>query len=103
MGPCDESSSRVLLGKGLEITRVITGLWQVRNPIRFCRGTGQACLGGGRGDMQVADAEKDGAQVDRETAADVMEAFMRQGLDCFDAADHYGSAEDIVGVVVNRG
>ncbi|WP_262298224.1 aldo/keto reductase [Microvirga sesbaniae] len=64
---------RTMLAPGLEISRVITGLWQ------------------------VADMERDGHLLDRDTAAAAMADYARGGFDTFDMADHYGSAELITG------
>lgn len=64
---------RTLLAPGLEISRVVTGLWQ------------------------VADMERDGRVLDRDAAAAAMADYARQGFDSFDMADHYGSAELITG------
>jgi aryl-alcohol dehydrogenase-like predicted oxidoreductase/enamine deaminase RidA (YjgF/YER057c/UK114 family) len=64
---------RTLLAPGLEISRIITGLWQ------------------------IADMERDGGRVDLDKAAVDMADYARAGFDTFDMADHYGSAEDIAG------
>ena len=64
---------RILLAPGLEISRVVTGLWQ------------------------VADMERDGRTLDRDAAAAAMAEYARGGFDSFDMADHYGSAELIAG------
>jgi aryl-alcohol dehydrogenase-like predicted oxidoreductase/enamine deaminase RidA (YjgF/YER057c/UK114 family) len=64
---------RILLAPGLEISRVVTGLWQ------------------------VADMERDGRFLDRDAAAAAMADYARDGYDSFDMADHYGSAELITG------
>ena len=64
---------RIVLAPGLEISRVVTGLWQ------------------------VADMERDGRTLDLEAAARVMAEYARSGFDSFDMADHYGSAELIAG------
>jgi aryl-alcohol dehydrogenase-like predicted oxidoreductase/enamine deaminase RidA (YjgF/YER057c/UK114 family) len=64
---------RTLLAPGLEISRVVTGLWQ------------------------VADMERGGQDLDRDAAARAMAEYARAGFDSFDMADHYGSAELITG------
>ncbi|MBM6580769.1 aldo/keto reductase [Microvirga sp. BT689] len=64
---------RTLLAPGLEISRVVTGLWQ------------------------VADMERNGRLLDRDAAASAMADYARDGFDSFDMADHYGSAELITG------
>src|SRR6056297_1110221 len=69
---------RTKLGETLEISKVLTGLWQ------------------------VADIEKDGNAIDPETGADALEAYLRAGFDTFDMADHYGSAEIIAGRLLAR-
>jgi aryl-alcohol dehydrogenase-like predicted oxidoreductase/enamine deaminase RidA (YjgF/YER057c/UK114 family) len=65
--------SRVRLAPGLEISRVVIGLWQ------------------------IADMEKDGRGLDLHALANEMSAYAAAGFDSFDMADHYGSAEDIAG------
>ena len=70
---------RLRLSDRLEISRVLTGLWQ------------------------VADIEKDGAVIDPETGADWLAAYSAHGFDTFDMADHYGSAELIAGRLLARG
>ena len=69
---------RVLLAPGLEISRIVTGLWQ------------------------VADQERAGASLDPQTASSAMLAYARAGFDSFDMADHYGSAEIIAGRFLKR-
>ena len=69
---------RVLLAPDLEIARVVTGLWQ------------------------VADMERNGHEVDRETASAVLLDYAHAGFDTFDMADHYGSAELIAGRMFSR-
>jgi aryl-alcohol dehydrogenase-like predicted oxidoreductase/enamine deaminase RidA (YjgF/YER057c/UK114 family) len=64
---------RRTLAPGLEISRIVTGLWQ------------------------VADMERDGRTLDLDAAADDMLGYHAAGFDSFDMADHYGSAEDIAG------
>jgi len=65
--------SRVALAPGLDVPRVLTGLWQ------------------------IADMERDGSTVDPEGGAAAMERYVAAGLTGFDMADHYGSAEVICG------
>lgn len=64
---------RTLLAPGLQIARVVTGLWQ------------------------VADMERSGQLLDPVQGAADMAAYARAGFDTFDMADHYGSAELITG------
>ena len=64
---------RIELAPGLEISRVLTGLWQ------------------------IADMERDGGVVDTEAAAAAMGRYVDAGLTTFDMADHYGSSEVIAG------
>ena len=64
---------RVALAPGLEISRVITGLWQ------------------------VADIERNGRLLDPDVSARELAAYAAAGFDTFDMADHYGSAEVIAG------
>jgi aryl-alcohol dehydrogenase-like predicted oxidoreductase/enamine deaminase RidA (YjgF/YER057c/UK114 family) len=64
---------RITLPCGLEIPRIVTGLWQ------------------------VADMERDGRTLDTTNAAQELAAYARAGFDAFDMADHYGSAELITG------
>jgi aryl-alcohol dehydrogenase-like predicted oxidoreductase/enamine deaminase RidA (YjgF/YER057c/UK114 family) len=70
---------RLKLSDRLEISRALTGLWQ------------------------VADIEKDGATIDPDTGADWLVAYADQGFDTFDMADHYGSSEIIAGRLLSRG
>lgn len=69
---------RTTLPCGLDISRIVCGLWQ------------------------VADIEKDGMLLDPEKAADDLQAYARQGFDTFDMADHYGSAEIITNHLLRR-
>ncbi len=62
------------LAPDLSISRVLTGLWQ------------------------IADMERDGRQLDLAATAREMEPYVDAGLTTFDMADHYGSAEEIVGL-----
>jgi len=64
---------RTLLAPGLEISRMVTGLWQ------------------------VADMERGGRDLDADKAVADMAAYAAAGFDSFDMADHYGSAEVITG------
>jgi aryl-alcohol dehydrogenase-like predicted oxidoreductase/enamine deaminase RidA (YjgF/YER057c/UK114 family) len=63
------------LGDNLEITRIVTGLWQVS---------------GGHG------------QIDPERAVDHMARLHEGGLTSFDMADHYGPAEELTGRLIER-
>ncbi len=65
--------SRTTLAPGLEISRVVTGLWQ------------------------IADMERDGRTIDLDAAAWAMTPYIDAGFTSFDMADHYGSAEIIAG------
>ena len=69
---------RIELAPGLSFSRVQTGLWQ------------------------VADLERDGGTLDLDAAAEAMVPYVEAGLTSFDMADHYGSAEDIVGRFIAR-
>ena len=64
---------RIELAPGLQVPRLITGLWQ------------------------VADMERSGQALPLERAAQDLADYARAGLDAFDMADHYGSAELITG------
>ena len=64
---------RIELAPGLQVPRLITGLWQ------------------------VADMERSGQPLPLERAAQDLADYARAGLDAFDMADHYGSAELITG------
>jgi aryl-alcohol dehydrogenase-like predicted oxidoreductase/enamine deaminase RidA (YjgF/YER057c/UK114 family) len=65
---------RCNLAENLTISRAITGLWQ------------------------IADMERDSQKVDLDALAKTMLPYVEAGLTTFDMADHYGSAEDIVGL-----
>ena len=65
------------LAPGLEISRVLTGLWQ------------------------IADLEREGS-VDIERTAAAMDAYTAAGFTTFDMADHYGSAEEVAGACAAR-
>ncbi len=62
------------LAPGYSISRVLTGLWQ------------------------IADMERDDRTVNLGNAARAMQPYVEAGFTTFDMADHYGSAEEIVGV-----
>jgi aryl-alcohol dehydrogenase-like predicted oxidoreductase/enamine deaminase RidA (YjgF/YER057c/UK114 family) len=64
---------RIELAPGLEVPRVLTGLWQ------------------------VADMEREGAPLDPDVAGRALGEYADAGFDAFDMADHYGSAEILVG------
>jgi len=61
------------LAPGLEISRAVTGLWQ------------------------IADMEKNGNTLDPVATSAFMAPYADAGLNTFDMADHYGSAEIIAG------
>ena len=67
---------RAMLAPGLEISRIVTGLWQ------------------------VADMERSGTLLDPHTGAAAMKAYASAGFDTFDMADHYGSSEVITGTLL---
>ncbi|MGH8705038.1 MAG: aldo/keto reductase [Burkholderiales bacterium] len=69
---------RVELAPGLDVPRVLTGLWQ------------------------VADMERDGKSLDLDRAAAALGEYADAGFDVFDMADHYGSAESIAGRFLAR-
>jgi aryl-alcohol dehydrogenase-like predicted oxidoreductase/enamine deaminase RidA (YjgF/YER057c/UK114 family) len=64
---------RIKLAPGLEVPRLLTGLWQ------------------------VADMERGGKALNTAKAARSLAEYVDAGFDAFDMADHYGSAELIVG------
>lgn len=68
---------RTRLG-AMAVSRLVCGLWQ------------------------VADLEKAGTALDGTQAADALDAYVRDGFDTFDMADHYGSAELIAGRMLAR-
>jgi aryl-alcohol dehydrogenase-like predicted oxidoreductase/enamine deaminase RidA (YjgF/YER057c/UK114 family) len=72
------SVERWEIAPDLSISRVLTGLWQ------------------------IADMERDGTQLDLESAAREMEPYVEAGFTTFDMADHYGSAEEIAGLFVQQ-
>lgn len=74
-----ETPDRLRLSDRLDISRALTGLWQ------------------------VADIEKDGATIDPDLGAGWLADYASAGFDSFDMADHYGSAEIIAGRLLARG
>ena len=64
---------RQRLAADFEVSRIVTGLWQ------------------------VADMERDRAPLDPVSTSAVLADYARAGFDTFDMADHYGSAELITG------
>lgn len=64
---------RTMLAPGLEISRIITGLWQ------------------------VADMERGDGDLDLDSAGKALLEYADAGFNTFDMADHYGSAELIAG------
>ena len=69
------SSNYTHLAPDFEISKLLTGLWQ------------------------VADMERGGKQIDLNHAAKGLLPYIKKGLNTFDMADHYGSAELIVGLL----
>jgi len=69
---------RLKLTDGMEISRVVTGLWQ------------------------IADMEKGGDTIDPDKGAEHLQAYVDEGFSTFDMADHYGSAEIIAGRMLQR-
>ena len=65
---------RRTLAPGLDISRVLTGLWQ------------------------IADMERDGRTIDLAATAAAMKPYVEAGFTTFDMADHYGSAEEVAGL-----
>ena len=78
MGDGIADSRRTLLAPGLEISRIVTGMWQ------------------------VADQERGGVPLDPAAACRAMVRYADAGLTTFDMADHYGSAEVIAGTLAAR-
>ena len=69
--------AKIELAEGLEISRVITGLWQ------------------------IADMERTGVTLDPVKTSRHMAPYLAAGLSTFDMADHYGSSEIIAGTFKN--
>lgn len=68
---------KIQLTEQLEISRIVTGLWQ------------------------IADMERDGKTLDPNATAKYMQPYVDAGLTSFDMADHYGSSEIIAGTFKN--
>ena len=68
------SAERIALAPNLQMSRVVTGLWQ------------------------IADMERDGNTLDLAATAESMKPYVDAGFTTFDMADHYGSAELIAGL-----
>lgn len=66
------------LAQGLEIPRILCGLWQ------------------------VADIERSGTAIPPEHGADALQQYVDAGFTAFDMADHYGSAEILAGALLRR-
>tara|TARA_R110000765_G_scaffold15201_2_gene43942 strand:- start:270 stop:1718 length:1449 start_codon:yes stop_codon:yes gene_type:complete len=69
--------TKIQLAKDLEISRVVTGLWQ------------------------IADMERNGNTLDPIATGKFMAPYLDAGLSSFDMADHYGSSEIIAGTFKN--
>ena len=69
---------RYEIAPGLNISRALTGLWQ------------------------VADIERKQGLLDPEMGADNLQRYVDARFDTFDMADHYGSAEIITGALLRR-
>jgi aryl-alcohol dehydrogenase-like predicted oxidoreductase/enamine deaminase RidA (YjgF/YER057c/UK114 family) len=74
----DKQNTHTELAPDLRISRIITGLWQ------------------------IASMERGEQWLDLEQTAQSMKAYTDAGLTTFDMADHYGSAEDIVGIFTKQ-
>jgi aryl-alcohol dehydrogenase-like predicted oxidoreductase/enamine deaminase RidA (YjgF/YER057c/UK114 family) len=70
--------ARIRLAPDLEISRIVTGLWQ------------------------IADMERSGQTLDPNKTATALAAYAEAGFASFDMADHYGSAEVIAGRFLER-
>ena len=69
---------RFKLSPKVNISRVLTGLWQ------------------------VADIERKSGPINKDKGADKLEDYFNAGFDTFDMADHYGTAEIIAGTLLKR-
>ena len=68
-----QTVERTELSSGLDISRLVTGMWQ------------------------IADMERGGDAVDATPVVDAMNRYVDAGLTTFDMADHYGSSEILAG------
>jgi len=66
--------SKTTLAKDLEISTIVTGLWQ------------------------IADMERNGKTLDPDITSTFMLPYLENGFSSFDMADHYGSSEIISGI-----
>ncbi len=73
-----EIDTKCKLAADLEISKIVTGLWQ------------------------IADMERDDKTLDLDMTARKMRAYAQAGLTTFDMADHYGSAEEIAGIFTRQ-
>jgi len=76
--PAPTAPDRIRLAPGLEIARVVTGLWQ------------------------IADQERRDGEWELDSAARAMQPYLDAGFATLDMADHYGQAELIAGAIVRR-
>jgi len=74
----NKKNTHIQLAPDLKISRIVTGLWQ------------------------IADMERDQQSLDLGQTAQCMKAYSNAGLTTFDMADHYGSAEEIAGIFINK-
>ena len=75
----NHTPARIALTDDLEVSRLVTGLWQ------------------------VADMERDRSPLDAIETSAILADYARSGFDTFDMADHYGSAELITAQLLARG
>jgi aryl-alcohol dehydrogenase-like predicted oxidoreductase/enamine deaminase RidA (YjgF/YER057c/UK114 family) len=71
-------NSKITLAPNFEISRIVTGLWQ------------------------IADMERNGTTLDSTETAKYMDPYVSHGFTSFDMADHYGSSEIIAGTYKNN-
>lgn len=72
-----ELERKILIADNLEISRIVTGMWQ------------------------IADMERNGSMLKPEICSTHMQDYAKAGLTSFDMADHYGSSEIIAGFFKN--